>query len=122
MRNAIAYALLFSILIPAWGEADAQTQTDYNSWPVLKNPFPSTGGGGVLIDGYDPIVSNGKCKTDFVAIVEGKRYSNEVEFDAIPIQGGILCKDGKWRAKDGSADGTTPFEVFIKNGVVRMKP
>lgn len=36
MRNAIAYALLFSILIPAWGEADAQTQTDYNSWPVLR--------------------------------------------------------------------------------------
>lgn len=122
MRNLIACALLFSALTLAGEQTHAQAPADYESWPVLKNPFPSTGGGGVLIDEYNPVASNGKCRTDFVAIVEGKRYFNEVEFDAVAVQDGILCKNGKWRAKDGSAEGTTPFEVFIKNGVVRMKP
>jgi hypothetical protein len=45
-----------------------------------------------------------------------------VEFDAVPAQGGILCTDGKWRAVDGSASGTTPLRVFIKNGVARRSP
>lgn len=102
--------------------ASALAQANYESWPVLKNPFPSTGGGGVMIDKYDPVVAGGKCTTDFTAIVEGKPYYNEVVFDAVPAQGGILCTNGKWRAKDGSAEGTTPFEVFIKDGVKRMKP
>ena len=100
----------------------AGAQTSYESWPQLKNPFPSTGGNNVMIDKYEPVVSNGKCTTDFTAIVEGKPYYNEVVFDAVPTAGGILCTNGKWRAKDGSADGTTPFEVFIKDGVKRMKP
>ncbi|MBX3514066.1 MAG: hypothetical protein KF750_10810 [Xanthobacteraceae bacterium] len=100
----------------------AFAQTDYESWPLLKNPFPSTGGNGVMIDKYDPVVANGKCTTDFTAIVEGKPYYNEVVFDAVAVQGGILCTNGKWRAKDGSADGTTPFEVFIKDGITRARP
>jgi hypothetical protein len=38
------------------------------------------------------------------------------------VQGGVHCANGKWRAKDGSASGTTSFEVFIKDGVVRRSP
>lgn len=102
--------------------ASALAQTNYESWPVLKNPFPSTGGNNVMIDKYEPVVANGKCTTDFTAIIEGKPYYNEVVFDAVPTQGGILCTNGKFRAKDGSAEGTTPFEVFIKDGVKRAKP
>jgi hypothetical protein len=118
------HAALIRILAAAalFAAAPAWSQTNYESWPVLKNPFPSTGGGGVMIDKYDPVVANGKCTTDFTAIVEGKPYYNEVSFDAVPAAGGILCTNGKWRAKDGSAEGTTPFEVFIKDGVKRMKP
>jgi hypothetical protein len=37
-------------------------------------------------------------------------------------QGGTLCTNGKWRAADGSASGTTPFRVFIKDGVKRRSP
>jgi hypothetical protein len=118
---------ILRIVLPAatglWlAVSPGHAQTSYESWPVLKNPFPSTGGNNVMIDKYDPVVSAGKCTTDFTAIVEGKPYYNEVVFDAVPAQGGILCTNGKWRAKDGSAEGTTPFEVFIKDGVKRMKP
>ena len=38
------------------------------------------------------------------------------------VQGGTLCDNGKWRAKDGSATGTTPFRVFAKDGGVRRSP
>ena len=37
----------------------------------------------------------------------------------MPTQGGILCTNGKWRSKGGAATGTTPFRVFIKNGIRR---
>lgn len=96
---------------------------NYESWPKLVNPFPSTGGGGVMIDGYDPVVSGGKCATNFTAVMpDGARYNNIVEFTATPAQGGILCHDGKWRAVDGGASGTTPFRVFIKDGSARRAP
>jgi Rieske Fe-S protein len=52
----------------------------------------------------------------------GKVYYNKVEFDAVPAQGGTLCTNGKWQAADGSASGTTPFRVFIKDGVKRRSP
>ena len=110
---------LASLLI---GTSAGLAQTNYETWPLLKNPFPSTGGNNVMIDKYDPVVSGGKCTTDFTVIIEGKPGYNEVVFDAVPVQGGILCTNGKWRAKDGSANGTTPFEVFIKDGVKRAKP
>jgi hypothetical protein len=40
----------------------------------------------------------------------------------VAVQGGTLCHNGKWRAKDGNATGTTPFRVFIKDGVTRRSP
>ncbi len=95
----------------------------YESWPRLVNPFESTSGGGVMIDGYKPVVSGATCNTDFsVKMPDGATFLNEIVFDALPKQGGIHCANGKWRAKDGSASGTTPFEMFIKDGVVRRSP
>ena len=98
-------------------------ETDYGKWPPLVNPFESTSGGGVMIDGYRPVVTGGACRTDFsVRMPDGATHQNEIVFDALPRQGGILCTAGRWRAKDGSAEGATPFEVFIKGGIVRRSP
>jgi hypothetical protein len=103
--------------------AGATAQENYASWELLKNPFESTGGGGIMIGGYDPVIVGDKCRTDFTATEPGgKIYYNKVEFDAVPAQGGTLCTNGKWRAADGSASGTTPFRVFIKDGVKRRSP
>jgi hypothetical protein len=121
LRTASALLLLLALALPAlvWPARAA----GYDSWPALTAEFPSTGGGGVMIRGYDPVVANGRCTTDFqAALPDGSVYRNEVAFDAVPTDGGILCTNGKWRAKDGSAEGTTPFEVFIKDGMRRMKP
>lgn len=102
---------------PAWA------QENFNAWPVLQNPFESTGGGGIMIDGYDPVISGNVCRTDFTARTpSGEIYRNEVEFDAVATSGGILCTNGRWRAKDGSSQGTTPFRVFVKDGIVRRPP
>jgi hypothetical protein len=63
------------------------------------------------------------CATDFTAVEpNGTAHHNIVEFDAVPAQGGVLCTNGRWRARDGSASGTTPFRVFIKDGVRRGSP
>lgn len=121
-RLHIAAAAALALLAHS---SPGRTQEDFSSWPVLVNPFESTGGGGIMIDGYQPVVAGGKCTTDFSAITpapDRKVYANTIEFVAVPVQGGILCHEGKWRAKDGSANGTTPFRVFIKDGVVRRSP
>lgn len=120
-RTILAAASVLTLL----AAAGAGAQENYASWELLKNPFESTGGGGVMIDGYDPVVAGDKCATNFTATVPGaekKTYYNKVEFDAVPVQGGILCTNGKWQALDGSASGTTPFRVFIKDNIKRRSP
>ena len=103
--------------------AGAFAQESYAGWDPLQNPFPSTGGGGIMIDGYNPVINNGKCLTDFTATdPSGKVYYNTVEFEIVEAQGGVLCTNGKWRALDGSMSGTTPFRMFIKDGIVRRAP
>jgi hypothetical protein len=98
-------------------------QENYESWALLQSTFESTGGGGIMIKEYNPVIVGNKCVTNFTATEPGgKIYYNMVEFDAVPAQGGILCTDGKWRAVDGSASGTTPLRVFIKDGVSRRSP
>ncbi len=102
----------------------AEANDDFASWPVLKSTFPSTGGGGITIKGYDPVISGAKCITTFMAVEAGdnpKVYSNVIEFDAVPAAGGTLCTNGKWRAFEGGATGTTPFRVYFKDGVFRAK-
>ena len=98
-------------------------EENYESWAILKNPFESTGGGGVMIGEYNPIIVGSKCVTNFTATLpDGKVYYNVVEFETVQVQGGTLCTNGAWRARDGSASGTTPFRVFIKDGVTRRSP
>jgi hypothetical protein len=103
----------------------ASAQENYESWPMLRSTFPSTGGGGIMIKGYDPVITGGKCVTTFMAVeptAEPKVYPNVIEFEALAVQGGTLCQNGKWRAFDGGAMGTTPFRVFFKDGVFRGSP
>jgi hypothetical protein len=109
----------------AFGAPGALAQENYESWPVLRSSFPSTGGGGITIKGYDPVITGGKCVTTFMAVESGADpnvYPNVIEFEAVTAAGGTLCQNGKWRAFDGGASGTTPFRVFFKDGVFRGSP
>jgi hypothetical protein len=107
----------------AFALSGAAAQENYESWPVLKSTFASTGGGGVMIKGYDPVITGNKCVTTFMATEPtGAVYYNVVEFEAVPAQGGTLCTNGKWRSFDNSASGTTPYRVFFKDGVFRGSP
>ena len=117
MRGLIMGAALLA------AASGAGAQENYESWRLHTPTFPSTGGGGVMIGDYKPVIAGDKCTTDFTATLpDGKVYHNSVEFDAVPAQGGTLCTNGRWRAKDGSANGTTPYRVFFKDGVVRGSP
>ena len=112
-------------LAAAIASSAAPAQENYESWPVLKSTFASTGGGGITIKGYDPVIVGGKCVTTFMAVEAGEKpnvYPNFIEFEAVPAAGGTLCQNGKWRAFDGGATGTTPFRIFFKDGVFRGSP
>jgi hypothetical protein len=101
--------------------AVAQTQ-DFATWTPLTPRFESTGGGGWMIDGYDPVIAGARCTTDFAAISpEGQVFRNEAEFDAVTVPGGTLCDNGRWRAQDGSGNGTTPLRVFIRADGARFR-
>jgi hypothetical protein len=119
---AACFIASLALALPSASEAEEEK---YESWPVLRSTFPSTGGGGITIKGYDPVITGGKCVTTFMAVEAGpdpKVYSNVIEFEAVPAQGGTLCQNGKWRAFEGGATGTTPFRVFFKDGVFRGSP
>src|SRR5438045_9735428 len=83
----------------------ALAQENYESWPVLRPTFPSTGGNGIMIKGYDPVITGGKCVTTFMAVEPGADpdvYPNYIEYEAVPAQGGTLSQNGKWRSFGGS--------------------
>ena len=106
-------------------QARDEPNENFAAWPLLTPTFPSTGGGGIMIKGYDPVVVGGKCVTTFMAVEPGESpnvYLNVIEFEAVAVAGGTLCRDGKWRAIDGSATGTTPLRVFFKDGTARRSP
>ena len=91
---------------------------DYGSWPLHRRQFGSTGGGRVVIGDHDPIVQGGMCSTDFTAaLANGTVQRHRAEFDAVPSQGGVLCTNGRWRSLQGEARGTTPYQVFFRDGV-----
>ena len=101
----------------------ASAEEDFDSWPLLQRTFPSTGGGGIMIGEYNPVIVGDKCVTNFTATEPGgKVYYNKVEFETLKVQGGTLCTNGKWQALDGSMSGTTPLRVFVKDGVRRRSP
>jgi hypothetical protein len=111
---------ILALLLLAASPAAAES---FDAWPRLVPRFPSTGGGGVIIDEYRPVVDGAVCRTDFVALMpDGAVHRNRVVFDAVPTQGGILCTNGRWRALDGDAEGTTPFRVFFRDGIAYAPP
>ncbi len=101
----------------------ALAQEAYERWEILPSTFGSTGGNGVVIAEYRVRHQGAICTTPFTATdAAGTVYRNIAEFDATPIQGGILCSNGRWRSAEGSASGTTPLRVFLKDGVQRGSP
>lgn len=103
------------------GPALAQPD-DLATWPPLVPRFESTGGGGWMIDGYNPVMTQNRCRTDFAAISPaGEAFLNEAEFDAVPVPGGILCQNGRWRSKDGTGSGTTTLRVFVRADGARFR-
>ena len=77
----------------------------------------------MLIGEYNPVVAGALCTTSFTAtLADGTVLRNVAEFDAVPAQGGTLCTNGRWRALQGDARGTTPYRVFFRDGVVRGWP
>ena len=118
MSVALAVLILAAAAVPV-----RAADEPYDQWERLPPEFPSTGGGGVIIKGYAPVVSGATCTTDFTAhLPDGQVHANVVEFDALATQGGTLCHNGRWRSRDGSASGTTPLRVFIKEGIARRSP
>jgi hypothetical protein len=123
--RAFATCLGAALAVAALGGPAAMAEESYESWPLLRSSFPSTGGSGITIKGYDPVITGGKCITTFMAVEPGdspKVYANVIEFEAVTAQGGTLCRNGRWRAFDGGATGTTPYRVFFKDGVFRGSP
>ena len=51
---AAAFALAFT---------GASAQENYESWKPLTSSFLSTGGNGIMIKGYDPVITGDKCVT-----------------------------------------------------------
>jgi hypothetical protein len=118
MRDPVPFSFIAACALLAASTVVAQD--NFEGWAPLKDPFPSTGGGGIMIHDYDPVVANGKCTTSFRAIEpNGTVYRNAIVFEAVETQGGVLCTNGKWRSLENDATGTTPFRVFIKGGVKR---
>ena len=116
MRRAL---MLLSLFTASAALAAPEGMAD---WPPLVPRFESTGGGGWMIEGYDPVIMGMRCVTDFAAIApDGRVFRNEVEFDAVRVAGGVLCENGRWRAKDGSGSGTTPLRVFIRDDGRRFR-
>lgn len=121
MRIVTGFCLAAASFVLAMPAASADE--NYESWTVLRSTFPSTGGNGIMIKGYDPVIVGDKCVTTFMAVTpDGKVYPNYIEFEAVAAEGGTLCQNGKWRAFDGGATGTTPFRVFFKDDVIRGFP
>jgi hypothetical protein len=115
-KITILAGVIAGLLLPA-GTFAAE---NFDSWPPLSRDFESTGGGGVRILDYDPVVEGNFCRTAFRArLPDGQVFHNTAEFDAVPVSGGVLCTNGRWRARDSDASGTTPFRVFIRDGVKR---
>jgi hypothetical protein len=121
MRTLLASFICGLALVA--GSAHGQESLD--AWPLLRSTFPSTGGGDIMIKGYDPVITGDKCITTFMAVAPGANpavYPSLIEFEAVPAQRGTLCHNGKWKSFDGGSSGTTTYRVFFKDGVFRGAP
>jgi hypothetical protein len=91
-------------------------------WVPLPTRFDSTGGRWI-IDHDRPVLLGDRCVTAFsVTSPQGETFRNIVAFEATPAEGGVLCRNGRWRAEDGSgAAGTTPLEIFLRADGARFR-
>lgn len=109
--------------ILALGLAAPAVADEHAAWPPHLPRFESTGGGGVIIDEYHPVVIGDRCVTRFTATLpDGRVFANYAVFEARPVAGGVLCTAGRWGAVDGSATGTTPYRVFLGPDGPRRAP
>lgn len=74
--TVVLWAFLAIAIAPS--RARAEGQENYASWPLLRPTFPSTGGNGFTIKGYDPVITGGKCITTFMAVPAGLRQCRRV--------------------------------------------
>ena len=93
----------------------AGAQEDYGAWRLHTPTFPSTGGGGVIIGEYKPVIAGDKCTTDFTATLpDGNVYHNSVEFDAVSgarrnaVHEWTLALQGWQRERDHAVSGVLP--------------
>ena len=54
-------------LVSASALGGTSAQENYDSWRLHTPTFPSTGGNGVIIGAYNPVVTGDKCSTDFTS-------------------------------------------------------
>ena len=122
--SQIAFAAAVLALTPQVAHAQENfAKENFADWPLLTSTFPSTGGGGYIIKGYDPVIIGGKCITTFMATLPpNELYLHMAEYEAVPAQGGTLCTNARWRSFDGKDSGTAPFRMFYKDGVFRGSP
>lgn len=112
---AVLFAAAAMLALAPLGASAENKPENYARWPVLKSTFPSTGGNGIMIKGYDPVITGNKCVTTFMAVTPSNEvYFNVVEFDAMPAQGGTLCTEGKWKSFDGKTTGTDAVSVLLQ--------
>ena len=76
-------------------------EENYESWAVLKNPFESTGGGGVMIGEYHPVIVGNKCTTNFTATLPMAR-STTTSSSSRPCR----CRAGRCAPKASGAPAT----------------
>ena len=108
------------VLLLAAGVVQA---ADLAAGEVIPPRFESTGGGGIMIDEYRPVVIGDRCVTRFTATTpQGQVFTNYALFTATPAEGGTRCTEGRFGAVDGSGGGTTPLRFFLKDNVMRQLP
>jgi hypothetical protein len=92
-------------------------------WVPLPTRVDSTGGGGWIIDQYRPVLLGDRCVTAFsVTSPQGETFRNIAAFEATPAEGGVLCRNGRWRAEHGAGEaGTTPLEIFLRADGARFR-
>ncbi len=113
MRILAGLCLAVLALVPP-----AAAQPNYDSWPVLQNPFESTGGGGIMIGEYRPVVFGKFCTTNFTATTpKGEVYYNGVDFDAVPVAAARCAPRAAGVRSTAAPTARRRCEVFIKDGV-----
>ncbi len=117
-----ARATFVAATLVALAVSAAAAQENYESWEPMKDPFESTGGGGIMIGGYDPWWSATSAAPNFTATDPGGTvYPNMVEFDAVRPRAASSAPTASG-GPSTAAPRAPPLRVFIRDGVSRGSP